>query len=37
MTSVAKVGQINFSKVNFSNSREELILVGNSKVLFPQV
>ena len=35
--SVAKVGQINFSKVNFSNSWPVLILVSNSKVGFPQV
>ncbi len=33
-TSVAKVGQINFSKVNFSNWWPVLILVSNSKVIF---
>ena len=35
--SVAKVGQINFSKVNFSNSWPVLILVSNSEVQFSQV
>ncbi len=33
-TSVGIVGQINFSKVNFSNSWSVLILVSNSKVIF---
>ena len=33
-TSVAKVGQINFSKVNFSNTWPVLILVSSSKVIF---
>ena len=34
LSSVAKVGQINFSKVNFSNRWPVLILVSNSKVVF---
>ena len=34
-TSVAKVGQINFSKVKFSNSWPVFILFSNSKVVFP--